>query len=242
MPSLEEIKKQISSLGYKEKFIELIKMEMGELSKILREDERIEQIFCSASLTQVENLKCGLFVATGNRLIFFPPGFEQKFEDFSYDKITSIQYKTGLAGEIKFIASGKEVLIKGIDSKIPLFAEFVHAHLSNVPPLINGNPHAGKPFPKWQAIFLLILGFLIYSTYASKNEKSVINKESGKVSEIPSSNQRAENLSSSKPVSSAPVDCYALSKFVEAKGHSWLEKSEIVAAAEKRGDCVWNNN
>lgn len=54
--------------------------------------------------------------------------------------------------------------------------------------------------------------------------------------------ERAENYSSSKSSASETADCYDFAKFVEAKGHGWLEKSALVASAEKRGDCVWKHN
>ena len=76
--------------------------EINELPKILWADEHVEKAV-SGSYESGN----GLLAATNKRLIFFDVGFSgSRVEDFPYDKITSIQYKTGIVcGEITIFSS-----------------------------------------------------------------------------------------------------------------------------------------
>jgi hypothetical protein len=74
------------------------KREVKQLPKILWENEVVEDL-AQGVYTKGQ----GLLVATNKRLIFIYKGilFGITVEDFSYDKISSIQYHTGLFfGEI----------------------------------------------------------------------------------------------------------------------------------------------
>jgi hypothetical protein len=86
MPTLEDIKKQVSSLDGTSML--LGRKEIKELPSILWEDECVEQI-----IQGTYNNGNGILVATNKRLVFVDKGiiFGLKVEDFPYDKITSIQ-------------------------------------------------------------------------------------------------------------------------------------------------------
>lgn len=113
MPSLEEIKKQIGSLDSASKL--LGRKEIKELPNILHDDERVERI-----VQGMYNNGIGVLVATNKRLVFVDKGLIAgvKVEDFPYDKISSIQYKTGLLfGDITIFASGNKAEISQIEKK-----------------------------------------------------------------------------------------------------------------------------
>lgn len=86
--------------------------EISELEKILSEQEKI---FALAQGTY--NKGNGILVATNRRLIFIDKGlvFGLKVEDFGLDKITSIQYESGLLfATIKILASGNVAKIENV--------------------------------------------------------------------------------------------------------------------------------
>lgn len=136
MPTLEQVKTQISSINGVEKF--LAGKEVKQLPNILWEDELIEK-FTSGTY----NNGHGILVATNKRLIFVDKGmiFGLRVEDFPYDKITSIQYKTGLLfGEITIYASGNNAVINNMNKQQTKdFATYVRARISEVV------KHAGAP-------------------------------------------------------------------------------------------------
>jgi hypothetical protein len=139
MPTLDEIQKQISSLDGASRLLAF--KEIKELPKILWEDERVEQII--QGMYKNGN---GVLVATNKRLVFVDKGlvFGLKVEDFPYDKITSIQYETGmLMGEITIFASGNKAEIKYLDkARTRTFAEFVRARITAA------SSHASLPSPQ----------------------------------------------------------------------------------------------
>ncbi len=128
MPTLEQIQSQITNLDNISKFGG--KKEIKELPNILWEDEviqKLEEVFYKSGT--------GILVATNRRLIFINKGmFSLKVEDFSYDKITSIEYKKGLlVGEITIYASGNRATIENIGkNEAQNFAEFIRANLGNM--------------------------------------------------------------------------------------------------------------
>lgn len=129
MPSLEEVQQQIKSLDGVSRFLTM--KEIKELPSILWEDECIERL-----TTGLYNNGNGIVVATNKRLIFVDKGFLYgiRVEDFPYDKITSILYKTGiLMGEITIFASGNKADITHIDKvSARNFAEHVRARITSV--------------------------------------------------------------------------------------------------------------
>lgn len=127
MPSYEEIMNQIKSLEGVEKL--LARKELKELPAILWEDEKVEDIVQGRY-----NNHSGVLVATNKRLIFIDKTLLGKLyvEDFPYDKITSIQYKTGwVFGEITIYASGNKAEIKDVlKGHVKRFAEYVRARIT----------------------------------------------------------------------------------------------------------------
>ena len=102
MVTQEEVKRQISSLNGAERL--LGRKEIKELPSILWDDEQVEHL-----VQGYYNRSSGLLVATNKRLIFIDKGWlvGLRVEDFPYDKISSMQYKTGfLMGEITIYTSG----------------------------------------------------------------------------------------------------------------------------------------
>jgi hypothetical protein len=126
-PRLKEIKAQIGSLdGASELFG---RKEIAELPNILWEDERVEKLvqgFYSGGN--------GILVATNKRLVFVDKGFLYglKVEDFPYDKISSIQYETGLLlGKITIFASGNRAVIDNVDKQQARdFSDYVRASIT----------------------------------------------------------------------------------------------------------------
>ena len=76
----------------------------------------------------------GILVSTNRRLVFIDKGllYGLKVEDFPLDKITSIQYETGiLMGKIKIHTSGNIAEIDNIEkASTRNFSEFVRNKLS----------------------------------------------------------------------------------------------------------------
>lgn len=126
MPSLEEVKQQLSALDAWS--ARLGRKEITELPKILWEGEQIR-----GAIQGAYNNRLGLLVATDRRLIFIDKGWVSlKVEDFPYDKISSIQYQLGwVFGEITVFASGNRAEIKQLakDQTRP-FAEKVRNMIS----------------------------------------------------------------------------------------------------------------
>jgi Bacterial PH domain/Short C-terminal domain len=127
LPTLEEIKAQLEHLDGVSKLFG--RKEIKELPNILWEDEKLEK------LVQGFYAKGnGILVATNKRLIFIDKGlmYGLRVEDFPYDKISSIQYSTGmLLGKITIFTSGNKALIEQIDkSQVKQFGEYVRARIS----------------------------------------------------------------------------------------------------------------
>ena len=102
--------------------------EIKELPAILWENELPEMI-----TTGFYSGGNGLLVATNQRLIFVNKGLMSfKMEDFDYDKITTIEVKTGmLLGGLTIYASGNKEEIKNVPKELTRpFADFLRAKLS----------------------------------------------------------------------------------------------------------------
>lgn len=126
MPTLEEVKQQVSYLSGGSAF--LSKAEIKELPKILWEDEEIKKAV--QGFYQNGN---GLLVATNKRVIFLNKGLfgGLQVEDFSFDKISSIQYNVGfITGDLTIFASGNKATIKNIEKgSVRDFADYLRANL-----------------------------------------------------------------------------------------------------------------
>lgn len=110
--------------------------EIAELPTILWEDELPERIIQGYYVKGN-----GILVATNKRLIFIDKGllFGLRVEDFAYDKISSIEYNTGLMfGELTIYTSGNRAKIEQVlKAQVREFAEYVRARKSGaVPPTI----------------------------------------------------------------------------------------------------------
>lgn len=127
MPTLTEIKAQIKNLHGLENF--LGRKEINELPSILWHDETIENI-----VQGTYNNGNGILVATNRRLVFVDKGllFGLKVEDFAYDKISSIQYETGLIfGKITIYTSGNKAVVDNvIKAKLRVFGDSIRAKIS----------------------------------------------------------------------------------------------------------------
>lgn len=135
MPTLEEVQAQIEHLDGTSKV--LGRKEIRELPSVLWEDEHIEQIVQGM---YKDNL--GVLVATNKRLVFVDKGFvRMRVEDFPYDRISSVEYRTGiLGGTITIYASGNKSEIKHVaKDQCQDFAGYVRAR-STAP-----TPHASAP-------------------------------------------------------------------------------------------------
>lgn len=129
MPTLTQIQNQIKSLDGTSKF--LGRREISELPNILWEDEMVEKI-----VQGVYSKGNGILVASNKRLIFIDKGliWGLKVEDFPFDKISSIQYETGMIfGTITIFTSGNRAEIKQvIKDQCRDFCDYVRARISNI--------------------------------------------------------------------------------------------------------------
>jgi Bacterial PH domain/Short C-terminal domain len=127
MPSLEEIKLQINKIDKASKL--LGRKEIKELPSILWEDESVEML-----IQGIYGNNLGILVATNKRLIFVDKKIiGVKVEDFPYEKLTSIQYETGvLTGKLSIFASGNRANITNVSPKnlVRDFSEYVRSQIS----------------------------------------------------------------------------------------------------------------
>jgi hypothetical protein len=109
MPTLEEVKAKLKNIDGAGMFLSA--KEVKALPGILWEDEEIEN-----AVQGYYNNSQALLVATNKRILFVDKGiFSLKVEDFSYDKITTVQYETGLIfGKITIYASGNKSIIDNV--------------------------------------------------------------------------------------------------------------------------------
>lgn len=127
MPTLEAIQNQIKSKKDFSHF--LTRKEIKELPNILWDDEEVENL-----LIGTYNAGNGVLVATNRRLVFVDKGFLYglKVEDFPYEKISSIQYETGLLlGKLTIFTSGNKAIIDNTQKKeVRAFGDWVRARIS----------------------------------------------------------------------------------------------------------------
>lgn len=130
---LNEIKNQIQKLNLSSGSQFLGRKEINELPQILAENESVNNI-----VQGTYNNGSGILVSTDRRLIFVDKGllYGLKVEDFPHNKISSIQYETGLIlAKIKIHTSGNIALIDNVEkSSARQFAEFVRDFISRPKP------------------------------------------------------------------------------------------------------------
>lgn len=126
---LNEIKNHIQSLGLDNLESYLGRKEIKELPEILAENEQVSNIIQGT----YDNGQ-GILISTDRRLIFIDKGimYGLKVEDFPLNKITSIQYETGmLLGKVKIHTSSNVATIDNVEKgSARKFAEFVRDKLS----------------------------------------------------------------------------------------------------------------
>ncbi|WP_084245170.1 PH domain-containing protein [Planomicrobium okeanokoites] len=127
MPSLKEIQEKLKNLDGMSKFFG--RREIKELPNILWEDEELLNL-----VQGMYNTSQGILIATNRRLIFIDKGMfgGLKVEDFPYDKISSIQYSTGIMfGKVTIFTSWNRAEITQIEkAHVRIFAETVRARIS----------------------------------------------------------------------------------------------------------------
>jgi hypothetical protein len=126
---LEEIKSEIQNLKLDNISTVFGRKEINELPQILAPTEHIDNI-----IQGTYNNGQGILVSTNRRLLFVDKGlvYGLKVEDFPLDKISSIQYETGLLlGKVKVHTSGNIATIDNVEkASARKFAEFVRDKLS----------------------------------------------------------------------------------------------------------------
>jgi hypothetical protein len=126
---LEEIKSMITNLNLDNISTFFGRKEINELPQILAPTEKIDNI-----IQGTYNNGQGILVSTNRRLVFIDKGllYGLKVEDFPLDKISSIQYETGiLLGKVKIHTSANIATIDNVEkSSARKFAEFVRDKLS----------------------------------------------------------------------------------------------------------------
>ena len=131
MPTLQEITEQIKKVGNFDPSSFLVKKEVSELPNILNDDEIIEK-----AVMGLYDKGNGIIIATNKRCFFLNKGmmWGSKMEDFPYDKISSIQYETGLIfGTIKIFTSGNQAVIEQVDKNCTKdFCEYVRNRITKI--------------------------------------------------------------------------------------------------------------
>lgn len=142
MPTLDQIKQMISQVNPKEEK-SLIKMkEFPELESFLHADEVILKI--ASAFLSVDSGKNGVLVATNTRCFFLYKGglfSKVTIEQFAYDKISSVEYKTGiLSADLIIHASGNRIKLEHLGNDVVRdICDFLNSHsrkpLSNTTPV-----------------------------------------------------------------------------------------------------------
>lgn len=126
---LEQIKDELEKLNINPTFF--ARKEIRELPNIISEDEKIIYLVEGRNKTTKHHI---ILVGTDRRLIFIDKEFMYglKVEDYSYDKIASIQYETSfLLASIDVNISGDIVEIDGVGKyEAELFCEKVRDFMS----------------------------------------------------------------------------------------------------------------
>lgn len=106
---IDELSKNLGPAAF------MVKGDVKELTKIIRDEEDIEDM-----LQGRHNNKQGILVATSKRILFINKGvvYGLTVLDFSYDKMTSIDYTTGiLEGKLTLYATGNATIIDNVIPK-----------------------------------------------------------------------------------------------------------------------------
>ena len=126
MPTIEQVKAKVKNLDGGSQF--LGKWEINELPNILWEDEDIIRL-----ASGVYNNGMGIVVATNKRILFLNKGvFNTQIEDFSYNKISSIQCNKGvLMGSLIIYSAGNKAVIDSLTKpEAQYLADYIRARIS----------------------------------------------------------------------------------------------------------------
>jgi rubredoxin len=145
----DSIMTQIQHIPSFEKF--LGHHEIRELPNLLFEGENLEKLASGYYKNGY-----GIIAATNKRIIFIDKGmlYGLRVEDFPYDKITSIEYSTGLLrGEITIFASGNRAHITAVQKELVKdFSEHVRRRIvdkkssSQTTPMASAAPGTSQDF------------------------------------------------------------------------------------------------
>lgn len=124
--SLEELAKEKLSMGF------MVRREMKKLPELLAEDEDV------VNLARGEyDGKEGLVVVSDRRVLFVEQGMiRHNFEDFPYDKVSSVKTETGMrSGKITIYATGNKAELKDIHPKarVTEIGDYVRVRISAGP-------------------------------------------------------------------------------------------------------------
>lgn len=112
--------------------------EIDEIPNILAENETLDNI-----IQGFYNNGSGILISTSRRLVFIDKGllYGLKVEDFPLDKISSIQYETGMMfGKLKIHSTNNNAVIDNVDKEaVKIFAEFVRNKISSSNDKIENN-------------------------------------------------------------------------------------------------------
>lgn len=126
---MNNVDQQLLNLGINKNSSIFGRKELKELPNILSNNEIIKGVIIG-----FYNGGTGILVATDRRLIFIDKGifYGLKTEDFGLDKISSIQFESGLLmATIKIMASGNLAKIENVDKVLgKTFCEMVRNLLS----------------------------------------------------------------------------------------------------------------
>ena len=126
---LDQIKAELNNLNLRNSSLFLGRKEINELPQILADEEKVTNI-----IQGTYNSGQGILVSTSRRLVFIDKGliYGLKVEDFPLDKISSIQYETGLLlAKVKIHTSGNVAIIDNVEkTSARQFAEFVRNYVS----------------------------------------------------------------------------------------------------------------
>ena len=127
---MNDLQQELKDVGVMPSFIG--RKEVNELPKILDQDEKVV-----ALVTGVYNKGLGILVATPRRLLFVDKGmiYGLKIEDFGLDKVSSIQYSSGmLTADVTIMASGNAAKIDSVEKTAGRdFCDKVRSLLSQKP-------------------------------------------------------------------------------------------------------------
>lgn len=167
------IEKTLKNLGYGEKWLGV--GEIKALPSILWEDELPEKIIQGRY-----NTGFGALIATNKRLIFVNKGIlSLRVEDFSYDKITTIQYSKGMfSGSMEILASGNMAIISEIKKdQVGPFAEYVRAKITKTltRESATGSLQSDDPVKKLKQIKeMLDMGLIDQNEYDAKKKELLL--------------------------------------------------------------------